>query len=780
MSKNRLTICISALCTAGLFALAGGNVYAKTVQAEETAQDILLAPTTYQQFLQLGNPTDVAVCDNFTAIADGNLLYLYNKAENEYTTFTHDENAEAEQNHIKKIQFSSTEKLYYADSSSGDNFYELNVAELTNTKISAIACNTFTIFQETLYFAGPTGVLYTTSLADHSAPKTSIPLANPARNPSLAFWQDELYFTDNGAAPILYKLNPTLGVTTLKQVATFTSPIAHIAIADEVLACTTASGGFYAYPLGNVPEKILVQDEQEIYTSLTSYGESIFTVCEDSVREFSTSINAFTDFEITANSARPNRLNGATDILLVGEKLFVADVGNSRISVFNTKTNAFETSFNTDTPPTLLASDGATLLTANESGVALYDLTTAYYANQIAVFNDFSEPLIGVASVYGTYYLATANYALSLTKNPDGAYTLDSVEKSVSFHPTLLSADVYGNLYTLKNGDVLQFTEEEFMTANQGGRKIGETTLTDATKLVVDFEKNVYLLQENKIENIHNQTLDFSTPYVYTATTSLTSFTFGVEENATYLLFDGNHLVKTAKLNLPNVNAIEVENADEQIFSAQSVEIQVVKTLPHSLLVQCDLNALNGANHFPYLAYERRNQPLTALRLGETQAYNLIAVFDEMKGEYSTYLVLKTSCETLSSNDYLVSYETGKTAWLSNDVHLYKFPYLTAQLTVARLPRGGQVTLLGEVNGLDNNYYLVEYVNATGEKSQGYVPQSYAALYDAATSPTTETLVGETEKDADSVMRFVYLILGFAIICILVDFLFLRKKHEED
>jgi hypothetical protein len=75
---------------------------------------------------------------------------------------------------------------------------------------------------------------------------------------------------------------------------------------------------------------------------------------------------------------------------------------------------------------------------------------------------------------------------------------------------------------------------------------------------------------------------------------------------------------------------------------------------------------------------------------------------------------------------------------------------------------------------------LIEYINDAGETTQGYVPQSYAALYDAATSPTTETLVGETEKDTDSVMRFVYLILGFAIICILVDFLFLRKKHEED
>jgi hypothetical protein len=110
---------------------------------------------------------------------------------------------------------------------------------------------------------------------------------------------------------------------------------------------------------------------------------------------------------------------------------------------------------------------------------------------------------------------------------------------------------------------------------------------------------------------------------------------------------------------------------------------------------------------------------------------------------------------------------------------LYKFPYLTTLLTVDALPRGGQVTLLGEVNGLDNDYYLVSYTNQNGESVQGYLPQSYAALYDAVTSPTTQTTVGETEKDADSVMRLIYLLLGFLVICILVDFLLLRKKEEE-
>ena len=84
------------------------------------------------------------------------------------------------------------------------------------------------------------------------------------------------------------------------------------------------------------------------FTALSCYDEFAYAVNGNSIWQYNVEKNQFTDFEICANSARPNRLSGATDILLIGNQLLVSDNGNQRISVFNTVTNAFIKHFNTD------------------------------------------------------------------------------------------------------------------------------------------------------------------------------------------------------------------------------------------------------------------------------------------------------------------------------------------------------------------------------------------------------------------------------------------------
>jgi hypothetical protein len=208
--------------------------------------------------------------------------------------------------------------------------------------------------------------------------------------------------------------------------------------------------------------------------------------------------------------------------------------------------------------------------------------------------------------------------------------------------------------------------------------------------------------------------------------------------------------------------------------------VEVVSVQQNALLIAFSLDTLDGTQHLPYLAYGRSNATRTALKLGETDGYYLIAVFDENANDYFTYAVKKQFCQKLEKTEYLVSYQTGKTAWLTNGIHLYKFPYLNGLLTVNDLERGKQITLLGEINELDHDYYLIEVTAENGEKTQGYIPKAYASLINAAPTKPSQTLVGATEGDRDAVMRLVYLVLGFAIVCILTDFLLLRKKEEDD
>ena len=104
----------------------------------------------------------------------------------------------------------------------------------------------------------------------------------------------------------------------------------------------------------------------------------------------------------------------------------------------------------------------------------------------------------------------------------------------------MLAADVYGNLYVACiNNKVYRFNENDFLDSSQAGDEQCALPV-GTTKIAVDYMQTVYALANNAVHILtgENKTVDFSTPTVFTDATSLTSFTFGVEENQTYLLFE--------------------------------------------------------------------------------------------------------------------------------------------------------------------------------------------------------------------------------------------------
>ena len=82
---KRLLTTILAINTLTLTAFAGG-ITAKTASATQGTEekDYLVYPSTYEQYLPLSAPSDVAVSQNFTAIADGNSVYLYDRRNASY------------------------------------------------------------------------------------------------------------------------------------------------------------------------------------------------------------------------------------------------------------------------------------------------------------------------------------------------------------------------------------------------------------------------------------------------------------------------------------------------------------------------------------------------------------------------------------------------------------------------------------------------------------------------------------------------------------------------
>ena len=766
----------------------------QTEQAEQAEQNTLVAPDSYEEYLQLNEPSCIAVCENYTAIADGNAIYLYDRAENEYRKYTHTINAELSQNNVNQLQFDGNENLYFLDGSflflmETAKFDEFESATATTT---GFPCDNFLIDGDFIYYveAKTPAVISKTELASPNV-STAKKITDVGGKPDLAMFNGELYFIDASAKVILYKVNPQ-NPETLAQVAEIPERVEHMTVCDGTFAYTTPTGDFYVYALSDSTENGLqYMAKADGYTRLTSFGTNVYVAqkAQCVIKEYSVQDKAFTDFEISSNSSASHRLNKATDVALYKDEVFIADNGNKRLSVFDSKTNVLSARFPLQTEALYVAGDETAVITASQTEAYIYTKT----GETLASFAEFNGVITGVSAVYGTYYVVTENnYFYSLTQNEANEWIKTEVKKTSTHPPQLLTADVYGNLY-IKNGvSVYKFSENEFMQADGNGTQILNSLTADATKIAIDYDCNVYasspsgifkyLLQENG--NVLETPIDISEKYVYGDSPILTAFAFGVENNATYLLFNGNFLVQTTAFHLPTVKNIPVDNADESIFAEEEANFEIVKTAEKSLLISFDVQTLNGADVFPYLSYQRSETEKTALKIGESAngKYNLIAHFDGQTSKYSTYLVLKEACTTLPSSDYRKDYaeEEQTTAWLTNGLALYKFPYLCDELVVYQnLPRGAQITLLGEIGELDHDYYRISYVDENGVVRTGYIPQSYTTPFDASPKDSETTIVGETESNREALYRLAYILLGFGAVCILVDFLILRKKKDD-
>lgn len=779
------------LCAGALFASVLGNTGAFSARAEggapsenradaEALSDILLLPDSYEQYLPLTAPSDVAVSKDYMAIADGSRIYIYDRVAEEYRLYEHAENPDEETNTITKLQFSDAEDLYFLDMS--NCLYSLAPSSLEVQK-SELHCSNFTIYSDVIYFINIPSTLVPAKIRKTTLQKLSLSQSETAVDfsivgtPALAQDKGVLYYTDSGR--YLHKTENDYSET--PSLAKADATVISLAVCNGILYYTDSAGVFYVYDLTTNSELSSLSGG---YAALSVYDGYVYAVQNDTntIKQYSTAEGCFTDYEIGASSDSENRLSGAEQTILVGGLLVTADNGNARISVYDTGTRISRT-FPCTLSPSYLASDGETLLAANASSAALYDLGSG---GLISSFSGFVGSVAGIADVYGNYYFVTDNnYFYSAEQSGEGEWTLKASPKpSVSHTARLLARDIYGELYVAySDGSVYRFDREEFMTSAEAGETVCTVPLR-TEKFAVDYEQTVYALCENKLyvcaDVQTSYSLGKSLLYSQTEETTVVSFAFGVEDGGVCLLYDGDFVIKTYDIPLPNMSEIAVNGADEKIFSNENAEFSVVKTAENAIMVNFDIGKLSGAEYFPYLSYVRETEIKTALKLGETEKYNLIAVFDETEKSYSTALVLKRYCEELPRGEYLkspVGFENN-VGYLTNAVTLYKYPYLTGLLTVCELPKNAAVTVLGEVDRLDYRYYYVSYTDETGAERTGYVPKAYLTAFDGSPPGSELIQYGDSDTDWDSIWRMAFMLLGCASVCILIDYLILHKKKD--
>lgn len=794
-AKIAYTLAFTALLSAGaaVCVLQNPQIETRVHAAETECKDLLISPASYAQYLPLESPTDVAVTDDYIAVADGNAVYVYDSKDEVYRKYVHTQNVDAPKNVITKLQFDGAGNLYFLDSST--YLYILRVKDLeteqtpTPTKTN-FSCSTFAIHGSWLYFSSVTGKsqLSKTPLSNPDVSTATTLVESLYSDPKIAFWKDELYYTN--ADVYLNKIDPEENNPTPVLVHAFQSGIRSMRISEGIFVYSDTEDNFYAYALadilshGETPTPLT--KDQGGYKSLCAHGEYVYAVQNHAVRRYSLTEKAFTDYEICNRSAAINRLDGATQTYLHGDKLFIADNGNARISIYDRATDSFQAPIALSFSPQYLTSDGNTVLAANQEQAALYGLSPENYGEELSVYQDFNGEVIGGASVYGAYYFATENnfyYCLTQTETQNQTqteWTWTETKKSSTRYIDLLSSDAYGYLYAASGNKLLRFTEEEFLSPTAEGNELSDEFPVGATQFLVDYEGKVYALKDNALQTLDGERYDLSDAPVYGGGANALSVSFGVEENAAYILYAENYILQTERLHLPTVKKIDAENAGKDIFAQESANVSIVRTLPDTLLIEFDLESLTNAEYFPYLSHGRKTERFTALKIAQTQKHAILAVYDQTSRKYFTYLALHENCEVLEENEFRIPYTDGKTGYLTNAVTLYKYPYLNDLLPVTELSRGAQITVLGEINRLDHPYYQISYTSEQGERHVGYVPKSYVTLFDGAPPQSQTQTYGVTESNVDGIWRLAYLALGALAICILVDILLLREEKKED
>ena len=792
------TICILALTACSLsgaaLSLAQKSASAETQTAEKTK---LLLPTSYEQYLDLTAPTDAAICEDYTAIADGNVIYVYDRKDGVYREYIHSVNTDPLKNNVTKLQFDQEGNLYFLDATYlyilDPDTLELPTPTITNT---SFPCTTFYLHENMLYFTDTKASTTQLSQLDLLTYDIDVTHAKTLKSdlsgkPTITVYENELYYTSsNNLKKIDLQTESSSTVAVFDNFSAFSS----IRIVDGVFCCTSTNEPttFYAYDLTDLT-KVSIISETSIaplhkrtgnFSALTVYNGAVYAVDGNSIREFDAVNHTFTDYEIGNKSASAHRIDSATETYLAGDLLLIADNGNKRISVLDTKTGAFLAPIQNTLTASYLVADGDTVLVANQDQAILYSMQTENYGALLAKFDDFIGNIIGSASVYGSYYLALDNYChYHIFADETGKWTCAETRRTATRTPSLLTADAYGNLYLASGSKIHRYTEEQFLSVNEDGEEVFGNLSTLAQKIMVDYEGNLYALAEGKLFKLGDENAyELNAPLVYTKTdeAQITSFAFGIEENQAYILYQENYLAQTEILNLPTVKTIAVKGADKSIFAEESATFSVVQTKPHALTVYFDIHSLENAEIFPYLSFERVPAPFTALKIGETETHNALAIFNETTHEYQTCLVLKTQCNELPAEDYRNDYTSEKIGYLTNAVSLYKFPYLTSLLTVSKLNAGAKITLLGEIDKLDHPYYRIQFTDENGTRQTGFIPKAYVTDFNGMPPVPEKVVFGNTANNNDAIFRLCYLLLGSGVICILVDILILRKNKDDE
>ncbi len=725
----------------------------------------LFLPTSYEQYLELESPVDIAVCERYIAVAEQDTLYVYDRTDGQATYHTYRHGPDHNQANISKIQFSDEGNLYFSDTALG--FYQLNISDLDNltTGNSLAPLTTFYIadnvlFEVTVADAGTT--YYTASL---SAPSTSKQFA------SNLFKNTPLLTYDNG---VLYTVVEK-HIDSYSYSGNKYSPLASSALQSDVngvaSACAvdgilyfsvngiSSNNGLYAYDLTTGEETLLFEGDG--YGALTSFGGKLYAVKGNAVMEYSLEGVEKTDYEISSASDSVNRLSGAQDSVRAGNLFVTADSANRRLSIYSIA-EGVRSVLPLSYVPTHAATDGEIIAASSESTVYVYAWNNRMKSYECVFSYDDGYAVSGLCCLYGKCYFVTIGFGYGVIgADAEGTYSLEGSHIRATpgqNAPAALTNDLYGNLYVvLTDGSVFKYTEENFAekTLAQGERM--ETILPAGFSSVrADFEGALYCLCGNTLYQNGSPLASIDgKDFVYSkdgAAIPPLSFALGFEDDAVYFNF-GNFIVKTEEgtLGFPTLRTIDATGVFEEIGRVHAPEeVNYTDVEKGAVGIQVDLSTLGEeTQYFPFTSYSRTAEEARGVLLAEQGPFRLVALYHDR--EYDIRLFRGEQCTEAE----ISKTERAEEKYLSSRCDLYNYPCI-ADARAKTLPRGTKVKVLYAVcpdgdraqePDLGYDFAYVEAETATREVLRGYVPLSFLTDADPSRGESARFEIVKLKED---------------------------------
>lgn len=746
----------------------------QSARAEKTETWELFLPSSSEQFLPLTSPNDVAFGDDYIAVADGNVIYVYDRAAGRYNSYT----GTAGDTYSSLCFYgefllfvpngSSAFSIRYIDCSAAESGGYTSTNTLNNQNTEAVTCTQFILNGDTLYYArflGNTVNVYSgtiSSAGDSLAANTS---GTALGGETLSDISINPYFSNYGGTTYLSAQRTIYTVGTSVTTAFTTDyDVSSFAITGTDLYYTSSDSArpLYKKTLSGQQNDERLQAFSNISSIFPYNGALYFSVTgsNPAVRQFSLETESYTGYEITQYSSGERRLGQSADSLsLYGGRLVIADPANARVLLADTMTQEVR-------PVAVEGFSGSFSVTAGEedflvtdgSSVALY----GYDGQRVLSldYTSFNGTVVDSTYSYGSYYLVSSTGATyRLTEEGIGA------NGQLSSAPAAIAADINGDIWALSasSGTAYRYTEENFLSQNGATEADPVLFGTGTLDILVDYEGTVYGLTEDSVlvgGATDARQLDLSSYVSYADGAKAVAFAFGFATDEAYILTDAGFLVKWSG-GIASLDTIDENGAysaltgalTDENGGADAYDDLLVTVSADAVLVSLDESALTAENYLPAAGYARAGEARVGVKVtdiadpdGRNTIGTLVALYEYLPGSgaqgsqhtYSLCLVLGEGAQPLALSEYYTN-TADYAGYTTNAVGLYNLPlmrqsgdtaYLAYRLELAKNTR---VTVLGTVSlpapttggyGLDADYCFVSY-SADGQTVYGFVPASY-------------------------------------------------------